>query len=239
MTSSSADSADGLDGHAALITGGTSGIGAAIADALEARGCRVVRHGLAGGDLSHDLSAPGSGAALADAALRLGPVDIVVSSASVQRPADWRDTDPLDVEEQLRTNVIEPFDLIRRLLPAMVDRGWGRVLTVGSVQQSRPHPRMLAYAASKAAQFSLVRNLAGQVAAAGVTVNNLSPGVIDTPRNAAALADPVYRRRVVDAIPAGRLGSAGDCVPAAVLLCSPAGAYITGQDIVVDGGFTL
>lgn len=233
-----------FDGLTALVTGGTSGIGAAIADGLERAGCRVLRHGLEGGDLGHDLSARGSGAALATAALELAArdratLDIVVLSASIQIAADWRDTDPEAIELQFRTNVVEPFDLIRQVVPGMVDRGWGRVLAVGSVQQSRPHPRMIAYAASKSAQYSIVRNLAGQVAPHGVTVNSLSPGVIETPRNIVALSDEEYRRSVLKAIPADRLGTPNDCVPAALLLCSREGAYITGQDVVVDGGFLL
>jgi glucose 1-dehydrogenase len=229
-----------FQGLTALVTGGTSGIGDAIARGLAAQGARVVRHGLQGGELDHDLSVSGAGAALAREALELGQVDIVVLSASIQVPADWNEHGIQSMEHHLRTNLIEPFDLVRHLLPGMIERGWGRVLAIGSVQQSRPHPRMLPYAASKSAQFSMVRSLAAQVAQHGVTVNSLSPGVIRTPRNDAALADPAYQRRTVDAIPVGRLGTPEDCVPAALLLCSrDGGAYITGQDLVVDGGFTL
>lgn len=228
-----------FEGLAALVTGGTAGIGAAIADGLEAGGCRVLRHGLAGGDLSADLSVAGSGEALARAALAAGPVDVLVLSASVQLPAAWQVTSPADLELHVRTNVSEPFGLVQALLPGMLERGWGRILAIGSVQQTRPHPRMIGYAASKAAQFSIVRNLAGQVAAGGVTVNSLSPGVIETDRNREALDDPSYRQKTLEAIPAGRFGAPGDCATAALLLCSRGAGYITGQDLVVDGGLTL
>ncbi len=228
-----------FEGLAALVTGGTAGIGAAIADALEAEGCRVLRHGLADGDLVADLSQAGSGEALGLRALAAGPVDILVHSASVQLSAEWRATSPAELELQYRVNVSEPFGLVRSLLPGMIDRGWGRILAIGSVQQSRPHPRMIGYAASKAAQFSIVRNLASQVAGRGVTVNSLSPGVVETDRNREALADAHYRRSLLDAIPAGRLGEPGECAAAALLLCSRRSGYVTGQDLVVDGGLTL
>ena len=242
----SRDVADGpafdFGGLRALVTGSTSGIGAAIADGLERSGALVVRHGLEPGPpsvLTHDLSAPDAGRELALAAMALGGVDILVHAASVQRRADWTEISTGEFAGVIQTNLISTMELIQTVVPAMVSRGWGRVLTLGSVQQLRPHPQMAAYAASKAAQVSLVRNLARQLAPHGVTVNNLAPGVIDTPRNAAVLADAAYRANVVASIPAGRMGTVDDCVAPALLLCSREGAYLTGQDIFVDGGMSL
>ena len=123
--------------------------------------------------------------------------------------------------------------------PAMKEKGFGRIITVGSVQQSRPHPDMAVYAATKCAVMSLVHNVAKQTAPFGVTVNNLSPGVIATPRNEAALADVEYSKKVLAGIPAGRAGEASECAGAALLLASPAASYITGVDLVVDGGMSL
>ena len=121
----------------------------------------------------------------------------------------------------------------------MAQNKWGRIVTVGSVQQHRPHKDMAIYAASKCAQMSIVKNLAKQVAPYGVTVNNLPPGVIATPRNADALADEEYAKKVLAGIPMGYAGAAEDMVAAPLLLCSDEGRYITGIDLVVDGGMSL
>jgi NAD(P)-dependent dehydrogenase (short-subunit alcohol dehydrogenase family) len=118
----------------------------------------------------------------------------------------------------------------------MAERGWGRILAIGSVQQAKPHPDMLGYSASKQALYGMVKNLASQLAQSGVTVNLLAPGVIPTARNEKALADPVYRARVLSAIPAGRFGSPEDCAFAALMLCHPEAGYITGNCLFVDGG---
>lgn len=129
--------------------------------------------------------------------------------------------------------------MIQRLAPAMIQRKWGRIVTIGSVQESKPHPEMVVYSALKAAQTLMVRNLAKQFAPHGVTVNNIAPGVINTDRSRARLTDQSYRDKVLTGIPAGFLGESGDCSGAALLLCSEAGRYITGQNLYVDGGMSL
>jgi NAD(P)-dependent dehydrogenase (short-subunit alcohol dehydrogenase family) len=116
---------------------------------------------------------------------------------------------------------------------------WGRILTIGSVQQARPHPEMLVYSATKAALANLVRSLAPQLARDGVTINNLAPGAIATGRNAEVLADEAYLRKVLAKIPLGYVGESHDCAGLAVILCSEAGRYITGQNVFVDGGMSL
>ena len=121
----------------------------------------------------------------------------------------------------------------------MIERNWGRILTVGSVQEAKPHPDMVIYSALKAAQTLMVQNLAKQFAPHGVTINNLAPGVINTDRARARLTDPAYVNKVLSWIPAGHIGEAEDCAGAALLLCSDAGRYITGQSLFVDGGMSL
>src|SRR5690606_8212256 len=118
-------------------------------------------------------------------------------------------------------------------------RRWGRVLTIGSVQEFTPHPQMLVYAATKCAQTSMAVNLAKQVAPFGVTVHALAPGVIETHRNKGRLADDAYRKTVLGWIPLGFIAEPEDCVGPALLLCSDAGRYITGANYVVDGGMSL
>lgn len=121
----------------------------------------------------------------------------------------------------------------------MQNKQWGRIVTIGSVQQIRPHQQMIIYAASKVAQTSIVKSLAPQFGKYGVTINNLAPGAFNTPRNEAALMDENYKKIVEAKIPLGFIGEPLDCAGAIILLCSDAGRYITGQDLYIDGGMGL
>ena len=126
--------------------------------------------------------------------------------------------------------------LVQAAVPHMKKAGWGRVITVGSVQEAKPHPDMLVYSASKAAQTNMMRSLSVQLARDGITVNNVAPGVIYTDRNVEALSNPEYAKKVTDSIPVGFYGEPEDCAGIVSLLCSEDGRYITGQSIYVDGG---
>jgi glucose 1-dehydrogenase len=192
------------------------------------------------GSVAGDLGVAQGGRQLAEAVIdEVGPVDIVVLNASVQIKKDWLEITQEDIGFQLRTNFQASLEILQCLVPPMKAAGWGRVLTVGSVQQAKPHPQMLVYAASKCAQMSLVDSLARDLAPSGITVNNLAPGVILTDRNTDALADDDYAELVRSKIPSGFFGESQDCVGVAQLLCSEAGRYITGQDIYIDGGMGL
>ncbi|MFQ9149445.1 MAG: SDR family NAD(P)-dependent oxidoreductase [Eubacteriales bacterium] len=136
-------------------------------------------------------------------------VDILVLNASIQCNA-WYEITAEEMETQLQTNFKSSLRLIQLMYPHMKENHWGRIVTIGSVQQYKPHRDMAVYAASKAAQMNLVTNVAKQIAPDGITLNNLSPGVIATPRNADALADPVYSAQVMAGIPAGFAGEAKD-----------------------------
>jgi NAD(P)-dependent dehydrogenase (short-subunit alcohol dehydrogenase family) len=103
----------------------------------------------------------------------------------------------------------------------------------------KPNPRLIVYAALKAAQTNMMINLARQYAHRGITLNNIAPGAIGTERNAAVLDDPAYRDHVEAQIPSHRIGAPRDCVGATLLLCSDAGAYITGSTLFVDGGWHI
>jgi NAD(P)-dependent dehydrogenase (short-subunit alcohol dehydrogenase family) len=234
-----------LAGKRALITGSTQGIGRAIARAFAAHGAQVCVHGVEESTSAEfyiraDLGVPGGADALADAVEeRWSGVDILVLNAALQVRAAWDAVADADMKRQIEANFTAGYRLIRRFVPGMGDRGWGRVIAIGSIQEIKEHPEMLIYAATKAAQTSLVRNLARQLAPRGVTVNVLSPGAIATARNQEALADPAYRDAVAAKIPAGRIGDAADCAGAAVFLASPAARYVTGATIRVDGGMHL
>lgn len=247
-----------LNGKRALVTGSSQGIGRAIALALAEFGADVMVHcagnlakaeaarkeieglGVRSGIVVADLAELDAAAKIhAATQAALGTVDILVLNASVQIRKGWQEVTLDDYRRQVDVNLGASLWLIQRFAPAMQQEKWGRILTVGSVQQVRPHPEMLVYAATKSALANLVRNLAPQLAAAGVTINNLAPGVIATVRNEQVLANETYLRRVLAKVPVGYVGEPRDCAGAAVLLCSEAGRYITGQDVFVDGGMGL
>lgn len=247
-----------LDGRRAFVTASSRGIGRAIALAFARAGAALCVHGGSGlsetqavasqirdeGGTAHALVADFANAdavirCTADALAALGGIDILVSNAAVQVCEPWDALSPAAIDLQLQVNLKATLALMGRLVPAMAERGWGRVLTIGSVQEIRPNRAMIVYAATKAAQTSVVRTLAREVAGQGVTVNNLAPGVIVTDRNTEALADPAYAEAVKARIPAGCFGMPEDCAGAALLLCSDAGRYITGTSIVADGGMHL
>lgn len=247
-----------LHNKTALITGSSRGIGRGILEAFVAAGARVIMHGSAENDrvntllaeirtrggqvdfISGDLSLPEGGRILAERALSLAPVvDILVLNASIQIRKPWLEITQEEASLQWQTNLLSSLELLQTLVPAMQRQQWGRIVSVGSVQERKAHPQMAIYAASKAAQTHLVLNLARQLASDGITANNLAPGVIETDRNAAILADENYAATIRAAIPSGIIGTPRDCVGAALLLCSDAGRYITGQNLFVDGGMSL
>lgn len=166
-------------------------------------------------------------------------VDILVLNASVQIAKEWDKLTPKDFDEQIQANFKTNLFLAQKFAPAMEKQTWGRILTIGSVQQVKPHPAMIAYAATKSAVLNLVQNLAMQLADKGVTVNNLAPGVIDTPRidqPVPAGDEKILKRQET---PSGQIGDPEDCAAFALFICSEAGRFITGQNIFIDGGMSL
>ena len=247
-----------LAGRRALVTGSSRGIGAAIAVALAEAGADVVVHytgntdqareiaslitaaGRRTGVVQADLSADdGARRAYDESVAALGGIDILILNASLQTRKVWTAFTRADLDAHYAVNYRASFELLQLAAPGMIAARWGRILTLGSVQETKPHPEMLAYSSFKHAQTGLVLGLAKPLAPHGVTINNLAPGVIATDRNVAALSDPDYAEKVRAAIPTARFGAPADCVGAALLLCSEAGAYITGQTLFVDGGLGL
>lgn len=201
---------------------------------------RVAALGRKTGVVQADFAETDAAKKVFDATVRaLGGLDILVSNVAVQIPETWQDVTRANFDAQVAINWRCGFELIQLAAPAMLERGWGRIVTVGSVQELKPHPQMTVYSALKGAQAVMVKSLARQFAARGVTVNNLAPGVILTDRNTQRLADPAYASEVRALIPAGSFGEPDDCRGAALLLCSDAGRYITGQCVRVDGGMSL
>jgi len=247
-----------LTGRVALVTGSSRGIGRAIALALAEAGATLALHGTRPGaaldSTLREIEASGgravtltgdigdsNGVADIVTACReaCGAPDILVLNASVQAYMPLEEFSAVEFDRETAANLRSAFEFIRAFLPDMTARGWGRVLSIGSVNQWKPSPRLPLYAATKAAQVNLITGCARHNAASGVTFNNLAPGVITTDRNAGALANQAYKDQILAAIPAGRFGTPADCAALALLLCSDAGAYITGEDIAVDGGMRL
>lgn len=255
-----------IEGRRALVTGASLGMGQAIAMELARNGSDVVVHHASSVDqalgepdaaaeivaaiealgrrawrLDVDLAAPGAGRAVAEQAVGLAErVDILVICASIQYNAPFLETTDEQFERQVAINYKAPHDLLQAALPSMARRGWGRVLAVGSINQYAPRAHLTTYAALKSAQFNLVRNLAAQYAPHGVTVNNIAPGLMRTPRNRWRREDIAgWEETAAACCPMHRAGEPDDVAGAALLLCSDAGSYITGVDLVVAGGMQL
>lgn len=247
-----------LRGKTALVTGSSQGIGRATAVALAKCGARVIVNWNSndvqaavtvdeirkeGGDClcwKYDIGKDGVKRDF-EAFMKENnvEVDILVLNASVQKRNSWEDITAEEFDFQMHTNFRASLLLIQACVAGMRKKHWGRIVTVGSVQQSRPNTAMAVYASTKAAQSNLVMTLCGQLAGDGITINNVAPGVVATVRNEAALSDPVYRKMIIDSIPVGFVAQSEDIAPVILLLCSPEGCYITGADIPVDGGMSI
>lgn len=247
-----------LSGRVALVTGSSRGIGLGIALALAKAGAKLVFHGSApSAKLDQAVAAAkalgaeavgvtadlGDSAAVArlaqEATAAFGQLDILVQNASVQDYVTIEKFTDAEFDREYHCNLRSTFELIQALLPDMEARGWGRVLTIGSVNQMKPAARLTIYSSTKSAMVNLVLNLARNHSAKGVTFNNIAPGVILTDRNAKVLSDEEFSAKIMASIPAGRFGQVEDCAPLALLLCSEAGSYISGADIPVAGGMQL
>ncbi|TKT81074.1 SDR family oxidoreductase [Aquamicrobium sp. LC103] len=247
-----------LAGRRALVTGADSDIGAAIARGLARQGVDLILHHFAGAEtasrLADELRATGRGAALVQQdfldAGSVGPfarrllsgadaIDILVHCAAIERRRPWAETPPGHVEQHMAVNVAAFLSLASTLVPPMAERGWGRVVAIGSVMAARPRAETVAYAATKAALFTAVRALARDVARHGVTMNVVSPGAIETARMAERYADPDFRAAVTAKIPAARPGLPADIAGPVAFLCSNEAAYVTGINLPVDGGWTI
>ncbi|MBL3688267.1 SDR family oxidoreductase [Leucobacter zeae] len=251
----------GLSERTALVTGGSSGIGRAIARALAAAGARVLvaartadaidatvaeirSAGGAADGIRADLGDRAGAHALADAALdaasdAAGGIDVLVNSAGVNLRPHLSELDEDTWDATMAVNLEAPFVLGQRLIPGMAERGYGRVIHISSQQAHRPFANSGAYGVSKAAIEGLARTQAEAWSGRGVTVNALVPGFVQTPLNRRLSSDPAAVAALARRTLVGRNGEAEDFAGAAVFLASPSAAYVTGQSIAVDGGFSV
>ena len=247
-----------MAGKVALITGSSRGIGRAIAEAYADAGARVVvssRRQDACDRVAQAIRARGAEAVaiachvsdrdaidalVAGAAERLGPIDVVVGNAATNPyygplagigDGAW--------DKVMATNVRSNLWLCNRVIPGMAERGAGAVVLVSSIAAFKGDAALGAYAVSKAAELQLVRSLAAEWGPAGVRVNAIAPGLVRTDFARALWEDDARRTARERVTPLRRIGEPEDVAGAAVFLASRAGAYVTGQCIVVDGGVTI
>jgi NAD(P)-dependent dehydrogenase (short-subunit alcohol dehydrogenase family) len=245
-----------LDGKTALVTGASSGIGRAIAEALAAAGASVVlcarrkaaldeaRAAIvaAGGEAataSADVGLRASLATLAETAAKpFGPIDIVVHAAGLNHRQGAAEVTDAAWDEQIEVMLSAPFFLSRHLVPGMKAKRWGRILNIGSLQSYRAFPNGSAYGAAKGGIVQLTRAMAEAWSRFGINCNAIAPGFFPTALTAPVFDDPDRVKELAARTAIGRNGELADLQGAAVFLCSPASDYITGQTLAVDGGFT-
>ena len=243
----------GLDGRTALVTGGSSGIGRAIATALADAGAHVLvaartpatidatvagirQAGRSADGIVADLSSRAGAHALADS---VGDVDVLVNSAGINLRPPMPELDEATWDATMAVNLDAPFVLGQRLAPGMAARGYGRIVSISSQQAHRPFAASGAYGVSKAGLEALARSQAEAWSAQGVTSNVLLPGFVRTPLNERLGSDPATVAALAARTLVGRNGLASDFAAAAVFLAGPGSAYVTGQSIAVDGGFSV
>ena len=243
-----------LDGKIALITGAAAGIGRATCLAFSAAGAEVIATDR---DLSglQRLAAELDGLRIAAldvtdpqaierTVVEAGPIDILFNCAGVVPAGAILDTTRTDWQRAFDINVTSIFDMMRTVLPGMIDRGGGNIINVASVVSTiKMAPGRSAYAASKAAVIALTRSVALDYVGKGIRCNAICPGTVDTPsleaRMSATGDAEAARRAFVARQPMGRLGSAEEIAAAALYLASPQSAFVTGHAMVIDGGFSL
>ena len=243
------DQRPGLSGKAALITGGASGIGRAIAERFSAEGASVAvvdQDAVAANDAARQI--PRAIACRADVTKRtsieaatsttlaqLGRLDILVVSAGISKPARILEMSDEDWESVIAVNLTGAFLAVQSAARHLVKQGWGRIIIIASTCAQRAASRRANYNASKGGVISLMQSAACELAPYGVTVNAISPGPIDTPlsrrTHTAAL-----RQAILCATPIKRYGLVEEIAAAAVYLASGEAAYVTGHELTVDGG---
>lgn len=222
-----------LDHLSAVVTGGASGIGAAIAARFRSEGAQVNILDIASGtDISDEQQVAAALAAID------GPIDILVNAAGIalRQPVEQHDAAAWD--RLFAVNVRGSFLTAKHVIPRMRARGGGSIIQLGSVVGVTGVRSRAGYSATKGALIALTRNMALDYAADRIRVNCICPGFVRTPLIAPLLADPARAARLTQAHPLGRLGESEDVANAALFLASAEASWITGQTLIVDGGFS-
>jgi 2-hydroxycyclohexanecarboxyl-CoA dehydrogenase len=227
----------------AVVTGGGSGIGRAVADRLRADGYHVATMDLNPSDDEFAQTADVTDRAQVDAALaairaQLGPVTVLVNAAGLDGFNRFTDITFDEWQKVVDVNLNGVFHCIQAVLPDMVEAGWGRIVNISSSSTHSGTPYMSHYVAAKSAVNGLTKSLALEYGPAGITVNAVPPGFIDTPmlRNAESLGRIRDVQATIDATPVRRIGRPEDIAAACAFLISDEAGYITGQILGVNGG---
>ncbi|MBC6405595.1 MAG: SDR family oxidoreductase [Rhodospirillales bacterium] len=245
-----------LSGRVACVTGASSGIGQALADALCDAGAAVVgvarrkaelrdwaaaraTHGLQAAGCAADLAATHDWRALAERIQApFGSVDILVNAAGLNPRLPAEELTAAVWQQTLDINLTAPFFLAQSLIPAMQTKGWGRIVNIASLQSQRAFANGLAYGAAKGAVAQMTRAMAETWSGSGITCNAIAPGFFPTALTAAVFADSALAAQHAAQTCIGRNGRLEDLVGPAVFLASSASDYVTGQLLFVDGGYT-
>jgi gluconate 5-dehydrogenase len=245
-----------LSGRRALITGAGGGLGFAIAQGLARAGAEVIlsgrnadklesaqralqAEGFAAHGVAFDVSvADAVGAAIEEIERRIGPLDVVVNNAAVNRRAPLADFSDDQWRDLLAANLDGPFYVSRAVVPGMQTRRRGKIVNICSLASDIGRPNIVPYATSKGGLRMLTRALAVELAPHNVQVNGIAPGFFRTEMNAPLIADAEFSAWVARRSPAGRWGEPPEISGAAVFLASSAADYVTGHVLYVDGGFS-
>lgn len=244
-----------LQGRTALVTGGNSGIGQAMATALGLAGAKVVlmarrleeleqaadklrEQGVVVNCLTCDLSDVLAARTGAANALALGPVDILVNAAGVNLREPFAQVTPESWQTQINLHLSTPFFLTQALAPSMAKRGWGRVINIASLQSYRAFGNSAPYGAGKGGVVQLTRAMAQEWSTKGINCNAVGPGFFPTALTATVFGNAQAAQKNADQTCIGRNGDLTDLYGLTVFLASDASSYITGQTIMIDGGFS-
>lgn len=245
-----------LDGQVALVTGGSRGIGLAIAQALGEAGARLIvssktrretaiyeleAQGFEVHSVEADLADPEAAVGVIDAAMAIaGRIDILVNNAGISRHGPTETFSDADYRAVMNINVDAMFKACQAVIPIMRAQGSGVILNIGSISGlvSNVPQQQVAYNTSKGAVHMMTRSLASDLAPHNIRVNAIAPGYITTDMTNGGLANPDWAPIWLQMTPMGRPGSSEEVATAALFLCSPASSYVTGEILVVDGGYT-
>jgi 3-oxoacyl-[acyl-carrier protein] reductase len=246
-----------LTDRVAVVTGASRGIGRAIALALGAAGAAVVVNYRGSEAAAHEVVAqitegggqavavqanvsnPAEGEGLIKAATdQFGRLDILINNAGITRDNLLLRMKTDEIDDVLNTNLRAVILLSKAALRPMMKNRWGRIISMSSIIGLTGNPGQANYAAAKAGLLGFTKTLAQEMGSRGITANAICPGFIETDMTAAAMNDEL-RAAAVGRVPLGRLGTPEDIAPAVVFLASDAAAYITGQTLAVDGGWTM
>jgi acetoacetyl-CoA reductase len=240
--------------HVAVITGGMGGLGESISTKMHAAGYRVaVTHSPGNAKVKDWLAEQKANgrefvaypvdvsdfdsckACVNQITKEVGPVDILVNNAGITRDTTFKKMTKSDWDAVIRTNLDSVFNMTKQVLDGMVDRNWGRVINVSSVNGSKGAFGQTNYSAAKAGMHGFTKALALEVARKGVTVNTISPGYIGT-KMVTAIPKEVLDSKILPQIPTGRLGKPDEIAGLIIYLCSDEAAFVTGANIAINGG---